>query len=276
MVSVIIPVYNRRALIARAVDSVRRQNFPAPEIIIVDDGSTDGTGDLITEHYKNEVRLLTQAHSGVSRARNAGIAAAQFDWLAFLDSDDEWRPDKLQRQMACLQQANLLVCHTNEIWIKNGVRVNQCKHHAKSGGDIFLSALPRCIMSPSSIVIHKRVLEQIGGFDESFPTCEDYELFLRLTLHFPVAFVDEGLILKYGGHADQLSQAYFAMDGYRVRALVKLLERYPDMAADKKQAAMAMLKQKAMIVMAGARKRGNTALWEEMHRACQRWQPVDR
>lgn len=273
MVSVIIPVFNRRDLIPRAIDSVLRQTFRAFEIIIVDDGSTDGTGALIADRYASDVRLVAQAHGGVSRARNAGIRAAQYDWLAFLDSDDEWLPQKLQQQMACLQRSNLLICHSNEIWIKNGIRVNQCKHHAKSGGDIFLQALPRCIMSPSSIVIHKQVIEKIGDFDESFPTCEDYELFLRLTLSFPVAYVDERLIIKYGGHADQLSHAHFAMDRYRARALAKLLDQLPDLEPGKRQAVFAMLKQKASIVMAGARKRNNTILIEEMQSAMQRWQP---
>lgn len=274
MVSVIIPVFNRRDQVLRAIESVRRQTFKAFEIIVVDDGSTDGTGEVVTGRYLSAVRLLRQAHTGVSRARNAGIQAAQFDWVAFLDSDDEWLPQKLEQQMACLQRSNLLVCHSNEIWIKNDVRVNPCKHHAKSGGDIFLRALPRCIISPSSIVIHKCVFEKIGCFDESFPTCEDYELFLRLTLNFPVEYVDERLIIKYGGHADQLSHAYFAMDRYRVRALARLLDQNPDMDTDKKQAAIAMLVQKATIVMAGARKRANTALLKDMHRALQRWQPV--
>ena len=265
MFSVVIPVYNRRALVGRAIRSVLAQQGADFEVIVVDDASDDGTPQRVREEFGSAVKMvILEENSGVSAARNRGIAAAEGEWIALLDSDDEWLPNKLVRQAAALRESGLLVCHTDEIWIRNGVRVNPHKHHQKFGGDIFYKALPLCVMSPSSIVLHRRVFADVGLFDECLPACEDYELWLRITCRYEVVYLAEQLIRKYGGHADQLSQAHYAMDRFRVYALDKLLREEPQLTADRAAAACAMLLHKARIVWRGAVKRGNAELQQQM------------
>ena len=225
MVSIVIPVHNRKELLLRAVGSVFEQTFQEWELIVVDDGSTDGTRQLMRGLEGGRVKCLFQAHSGVSCARNLGISVAGYPWIAFLDSDDYWLPRKLQTQLQALQEnPQYEIVHTDEIWIRKGRRVNPRKIHRKYGGWIYPHCLSRCIVSPSSILLHRRVLEDRGGFDESLPVCEDYELWLRLFSQRPVCLVPEALLVKTGGHSDQLSRSRWGMDRYRVKALLKTVE----------------------------------------------------
>ncbi len=273
-VSVVVPVFNRRELVARALESVSAQTFTDYELIVVDDASTDGTWEYLRSEWDEApVQLLRhRVNSGVSAARNTGIEATRGDWIALLDSDDEWKPQKLERQMAALAESGLAVCHTDEVWIRDGVRVNPHKHHAKQGGRIFLHALPRCIISPSSILLRRPVFDAIGLFDESLPACEDYELFLRLTCRYEVLYLEQKLTVKYGGHADQLSRAYPAMDRFRVQALDRLLaDATAPLTAEERAAARDTLVRKAAIVRDGAVKRGNTGLQEAMAEYLSRW-----
>ena len=274
-VSVVVPVYNRRELVGRALESVSAQTFTDWELIVVDDASTDGTWEYLRSAWNEAppVRLLRQrVNSGVSAARNTGIEAARGDWIALLDSDDEWKPRKLEKQMAALSESGLAVCHTDEIWIRNGVRVNPHKHHAKHGGRIFLHALPRCVISPSSILLRRTVFDAIGTFDESLPACEDYELFLRLTCRYEVHYLEEKLTVKYGGHEDQLSRAHPAMDRFRVRALDRLLkDAAAPLTAEERAAARDTLVRKAAIVRDGAVRHGNHGLQDSMAEYLSRW-----
>lgn len=270
--SVIIPVFNRAQWIGRAVRSVLAQDVDDYEVIVVDDASEDDTVGVVKEAFGDGVRVIELAqNSGVSAARNRGIEAARGEWLAFLDSDDEWLADKLLKQRRALAESGLPVCHTDEIWIRNGVRVNPHKHHQKYGGDIFLRALPLCVMSPSSIVIHRDVFDQVGLFDEALPACEDYELWLRIAAQWSVCYVPEKLIVKYGGHADQLSQAHYAMDRFRVYALDKLLHTAQELDSEKRTAARGMLLRKARIVHRGALKHDNVDLAEHMAAYMEQW-----
>lgn len=254
-VSVIIPTHNRAHTLARALDSVLQQTLPADEIIVIDDGSTDNTAALMEEYP--DVVYLRQPNAGVSHARNTGIAAARNDWLALLDSDDAWHPQKLERQVRALQpQPGYRLCHTDEIWIRNGARVNPMNKHAKRGGRIFQHCLPLCAISPSSVLLHRGLFDDTGPFDETLPACEDYDLWLRITAKYPVLYLDEPLITKYGGHADQLSRKHWGMDRFRIQALENILHRGTLNAADRR-AALEMLNQKLNILLAGARKRGN-------------------
>ena len=256
--SVVIPVYNRKSLIRRALESVLNQSYPSSQVVVVDDGSTDGTSDMLQLEYP-QVTVIRQEHRGVSAARNKGIIYCRSDWVAFLDSDDEWHPEKLKKQALWLSEnSEYRVCHCDEIWIRNGVRVNPKVKHAKSGGWIFLHCLPLCVVSPSAVVINRKVFQEVGIFDESLPVCEDYDLWLRITSKFPVGFVSEQLVVKYGGHIDQLSKAYPAMDRYRISSLIKLLESN-QLRFEYQNKVIEMLVQKIQIYLNGARKRGNTA-----------------
>ncbi|MCP4992198.1 MAG: glycosyltransferase family 2 protein, partial [Gammaproteobacteria bacterium] len=216
-ISVIVPTYNRSQVLGRAIQSVLDQTFPAHEIIVVDDGSTDNTKQLVRDLFP-QCRYIEQPNRGVSAARNTGIESATGNWLAFLDSDDEWLPGKLRAQIALLEKnPEVKICHTEEIWIRNGKQVNQMKKHAKSGGHIFQNCLPLCVISPSSVIIHREIFHEIGAFDEELPACEDYDLWLRICASHPVAFVEQPQINKYGGHEDQLSQKHWGMDRFRIK-----------------------------------------------------------
>ena len=222
-VSVIIPTYNRAVLVQQAVESVLKQTFRDYELIVVDDGSTDGT-DRALERFGGRLRYVYQTNRGPSAARNRGVHEAQGAFIAFLDSDDLWVPQKLARQLTALRdRADRLVCYTDEIWIRRGVRVNPRKKHHKHSGWIFAHSLRLCLVSPSSVLMRREFFDEVGFFDESLPVCEDYDLWLRASSRMPFLFVREPLIIKRGGHPDQLSRRW-GLDVYRVRALVKLLE----------------------------------------------------
>ena len=253
-VSVIIPTFDRSARLKRALYSVLAQSQPPAEVWVVDDGSGDDTCSVVRTEFP-EVQYLYQENQGVSAARNAGLAQATGDWIAFLDSDDEWLPDKLARQVAALaEQSQYRVCHTDELWIRKGRRVNPRRRHAKPTGWVFQHCLPLCALSPSSILIHRSVFEEVGVFDEALPVCEDYDLWLRISSRFPVLLVDEPLLKKYGGHEDQLSRRYWGMDRFRIQALEKAVATLP-LSPEDLQAARAMLRQKIEIYLIGLRKR---------------------
>jgi glycosyltransferase involved in cell wall biosynthesis len=268
-VSVVIPSYNRAHLLPRALESVLAQSRPADEIIVVDDGSTDETAQLVADRYPG-VRYLHQDNRGVSAARNRGIAAATGNWIALLDSDDSWLPRKLERQLAALEADPHLLCHTEEIWIRRGKRVNQMKKHEKAGGHIFLRCLPLCVISPSSALLAKSLLDEVGLFDESLPACEDYDLWLRVCARYPVLYLPEPLITKYGGHEDQLSRRYMGMDRFRIRALHKALEQLALSPEDARGARETLL-QKIEIYANGARKRGKEEEVAELIALKERW-----
>jgi glycosyltransferase involved in cell wall biosynthesis len=254
-ISIIIPTFNRIEFLQKALDSVMMQTYQPLEVIVVDDGSTDDTQSILHAHYPN-IKYHYQKNQGVSSARNSGLKIATGDWIALLDSDDQWLPEKLKKQMQALcDYPDLKICHTEEIWIRNEVRVNPMKKHAKKGGNIFRHCLALCVISPSSVIIHRSVFEDIGNFDESYPACEDYEMWLRMTAKYPVLFIKEPLIKKYGGHQDQLSQKYWGMDRFRIRALEKIL-RQNILSRENHHAAREMLVKKANIYLAGAKKRG--------------------
>jgi glycosyltransferase involved in cell wall biosynthesis len=253
-ISVIIPSHNRAHTLPRALDSVFAQKLTPLEVIVVDDGSDDGTKTLIETNYP-QVIYLSQPNSGVSQARNRGIMYANGDWLALLDSDDAWLPDKLEKQMESVKRSsNLRLCHTDEIWIRNGVRVNQMRKHAKHGGYIFNHCLPLCVISPSAALIHHSIFEEFGLFDPELPACEDYDLWLRICVKEAVDFVDQPLVVKYGGHQDQLSHRHWGMDRFRVYALQKLLKNQ-QLNNTNRCAVINTLVTKCRILSQGAEKR---------------------
>ena len=223
----------------------------------MDDGSTDETARKIPAEFP-DIRFITQSHQGVSAARNQGIRHAKGTYIAFLDSDDLWTPRKLEREIARLA-ANpaFQICYTDEIWIRRGRRVNPKKRHRKYGGWIYPHCLPLCIISPSSVLLHREVFDVVGTFDESLPACEDYDLWLRVTSRYPVLWIDEPLIIKRGGHDDQLSRAFWGMDRFRVRALVKILKS-GTLPASWRQKTLEELEKKCLILIQGAEKRGKT------------------
>jgi glycosyltransferase involved in cell wall biosynthesis len=255
-VSVVIPTHDRVDLVRRAVSSVLAQSLPPTEVIVVDDGSTDGTAEELRLRFPSVRVVELGERRGVSAARNRGIEESRGEWIALLDSDDEWREAKLERQLAALAAVpGHRICHTDEIWIRRGNQVLPRRRHRKRGGRIFRDCLPQCAISPSSVLLARSLFDEVGGFDEELPVCEDYDLWLRICVRQPVLFVDEPLVVKYGGHSDQLSRCYPVMDRYRVRALEKVLASGELTGADR-DAAQRMLVHKIDVVLRGARRRG--------------------
>lgn len=255
-ISVIIPTYNRAQTLSRAIDSVLEQTYPVFEIILVDDASQDGTAALVNKNYSSVHYLAHSTNRGVSAARNTGLAYASAEWIALLDSDDAWLPEKLENQVAQLQKnPTHQICHTDEIWIRNGRRVNPKNKHRKQGGRLFEPSLALCLISPSSVLMHQSVFSQIGLFDPTMPACEDYDYWLRMCSRYDVLYVDKPLIVKYGGHSDQLSRKFWGMDRMRIRAIRKVIEQ-GNLSIVEYQAALNMLLIKCELLLNGARKRG--------------------
>ncbi|MBW1910406.1 MAG: glycosyltransferase [Deltaproteobacteria bacterium] len=224
-VSVIIPTFNRAGKVVRAISSVLSQTFTDLEIIIVDDGSMDGTKDTLAK-FRNKIKYIYHSlNLGVSAARNSGIKKSTAPFISFLDSDDYWLPEKLAEQIAFFERnPNAPACQTEEIWIRNGRRVNPRKIHRKPSGDIFEPSLKLCLVSPSAVILKRVLLEEVGLFDEDLPACEDYALWLRISCRYPVYLIKRPLVVKEGGHSDQLSARYKGMDKFRIKALVKLIK----------------------------------------------------
>jgi glycosyltransferase involved in cell wall biosynthesis len=270
-ISVIIPVYNRKTMLKRAVDSVLQQKHTDFECIVVDDGSTDRCDELPCLHDKRVRYIRLEQRNGVAKARNRGVAEASGQWIAFLDSDDEWFPKKLLHQVAWIEKNPIYrIVQTNELWIRNGIRVNPPVTHKKRCGDLFNVSCERCMITPSSVLLCKALFIETGGFNEALPACEDYDLWLRITAHYPIGLIDEALLKRYGGHSDQLSSSVPILDRFRVRSLLGLLakERLTDrqIALVKKQ-----LVKKATILSQGYRKRGNEFHYEHYRTIAERY-----
>jgi len=252
LVSVIIPTFNRGWVVREAIDSVLQQDCRAFELIVVDDGSTDETQEILAAY--DRVTVLQQPNRGVSTARNRGVGCARGRYVAFLDSDDLWLPEKLSVQTRFFEQnPDARVCQTQEIWIRNGRRVNAGKRHRKPSGFFFERSLSLCLVSPSAVMIEKEFFIQQGGFDENLPACEDYDLWLRIGLKHPIHLVDRPLVVKRGGHPDQLS-ANSGLDKYRIASIQKLLDS-GGLSRQEAAAAVRVLKEKCRVYAGGCRKR---------------------
>jgi len=223
-ISVIIPTYNRASLLLRAIDSVLNQSHQDFELLIIDDGSTDDTEELIKSKYSDSrLIFLKQKNNGVSAARNLGITKSKNEWIALLDSDDEWLPQKLTTQIEFAKKnPKLRFIDSNENWIRHGQKVNIPKKFDKSSKNIFERSLQTCLISPSTVLIKKELIKEHGLFDCHFEICEDYDLWLKILIQEDIGFIEESLTNKYGGHQDQLSTKHHSMDMWRIRSLINL------------------------------------------------------
>lgn len=246
-ISVVIPTYNRYEFLKRALISVYAQTYEVGEVIVIDDGSTDETSQIQKDF--SHIKYIYQENKGVSSARNTGIIKAQFEWIAFLDSDDIWDKEKLEEQVLFHQKnANILMSYTDERWIRDGFEVKLPKKYKKYGGMIFDKCISHCIIAPSASLLHRSLFDSVGFFDEALEVCEDYDLWLRIALNNEVGLIDEKLITKFAGHEDQLSFKHWGMDRFRVLALEKLL------SSDKKELIQTKLLQKYKLLLKGALK----------------------
>ena len=273
-ISIVIPTFNRIGSLPRALDSALNQTYQPSEIIVVDNGSSDGTTKLLRERYPS-IRLLIEKKLGVSAARNKGIRHSKFQWIALLDSDDAWDKTKLEKQKNALasSQDQFRLVHTNEIWIRNGNKFNQMKKHQKFGGDIFNNCLSLCCISPSSVLINKNIFKEFGYFDESLPVCEDYDLWLKICSQEKILFINQKLTLKYGGHKDQLSKTYWGMDRFRIKSLENLILNYK-LKPDQKINAIKTIVKKLKIIVNGAYKRNNSSIINEYEEKLFYWKNI--
>ena len=270
-ISVIIPTYNRCDLLKRAINSVIKQTITPKEIIIVDNGSTDQTYQMVSSLFP-EINYFIEKKRGVSAARNKGILESKSKWIAFLDSDDAWKPTKLEKQMeySVFNQDKYRIIHTDETWYRNKKFLNQLKKHKKSGGNIFKNSLQLCCISPSSVVLKKQIFDDYGLFDENLEVCEDYDMWIRITAKEEVGFLDSPLVLKYGGHSDQLSKKFWGMDRFRIRSLEKNLKN-EHFSKSQKINVLDTLIEKLTIVSDGALKRGNKEIFKKYNGKLQDW-----
>lgn len=254
-VSVVVPVYNREKTIVRAIDSVLNQSIKPEEIIIVNDGSSDSTADVL-KSYGDEITCINmRQNSGPSLARNEGVKYSKSEWIAFLDSDDCWEKDKLKSQKEYFgRYPYYQIMQSEEVWIRNGKRVNPCKHHEKKSGWIWETSLHRCLISPSGVMLKKSLFERYEGFDENLPVCEDYDLWLKISRDYPVGLDSTQAVIKYGGHVDQLSQKFPAMDRFRVKSLLGRLEI--EQVQYYRERMIDVLREKLLILIQGCEKRG--------------------
>ena len=274
-ISIVIPTFNRIGSLPRALDSALNQTYQPSEIIVVDNGSSDGTTKLLRERYPS-IRLLIEKKLGVSAARNKGIRHSKFQWIALLDSDDAWDKTKLEKQKNALasSQDQFRLVHTDEIWIRNGNKFNQMKKHQKFGGDIFNNCLSLCCISPSSVLINKNIFKEVGYFDESLPVCEDYDLWLKICSQEKILFINQKLTLKYGGHKDQLSKTYWGMDRFRIKSLENLILNYK-LKPDQKINVIKTIVKKLKIIVNGAYKRNNSSIINKYEEKLFYWKNIN-
>ena len=274
-ISVVIPTLNRINTLQRALDSVINQTYKPAEIIVVDNGSSDGTLKFLREQYP-KITILTENKIGVSSARNKGIKKSINQWIALLDSDDAWHPRKLETQTSMLDSAlkeyNLI--HTDEVWFRNNKHINQMKKHKKQGGYIFERCLSLCCISPSSVLFKKNILDKVGLFDESLPVCEDYDMWLKICSSEEVLFAQDKLTYKYGGHKDQLSKSYWGMDRFRIKSIENIIKNFDLTYKQKKQAKKELIK-KLKIIINGAFKRNNLSIVNEFSTKLEYWDKVN-
>ena len=259
-VSVIIPTFNRRGMVRHAIGSVIAQRERDFELIVVDDGSTDGSCELLQAFAPRcaaegcGFRFERISNRGPAGARNHGLAIARGRYTAFLDSDDLWRQDKLSRQLNHMQSRGCAISQTQEIWIRHGRRVNPGLRQRKLGGDIFVQSLRTCLISPSAVMVETRLLRQAGGFDERMLACEDYDLWLRLLVENHADLLDDALVVRRAGHLDQLSATTPALDRFRILALTKLIAGGA-LSAERRLSALAVLAEKCAVYGGGLRRR---------------------
>jgi glycosyltransferase involved in cell wall biosynthesis len=276
-VSVIIPTFNRRAMLLEAIDSVLAQTNQSFELIVIDDGSTDGSAEHLRGLAKS-IRFERIDHCGPGAARNRGVALARAPLIAFLDSDDLWAPTKLERQLAFMNaNPDCAISQTNEIWIRNGRRVNPGSRHRKRSGDIFIDSLRTCLISMSATMMRTDLFRSLTGFDESMLAAEDYDLWLRILIDHEAGLLDEPLVTRRGGHPDQTSATTPALDRFRILALTKLLAD-DRLSPARRTAVIEVLIEKCRIYAGGLMRRGRieqARLYQRIYEQAQNWRVAE-
>ncbi|MEQ9366128.1 MAG: glycosyltransferase [Leptospirales bacterium] len=288
-VSAVIPVARRPELLAEAIASIctgRRK--PRELIVVLNAGATypdagtpefsptelqEPNADRLADRRAAEAAfarfrttgirfaLVECESAGPGPARNAGVAAAREDWLAFLDSDDLWAPDKLDRQWRYLAaRPHLRAAHTAEVWIKNGRVLTQPAQLRPHTGRFLRASFYNCLISCSALMLRRETFAKLGGFDADFAVCEDFELWLRYLLRLPIGLVPEALTIKRAGDWPQESRRFHSLDALRIRAILKLVRTEGGRLSPlEREAARAACESKLAILEQGARRRDRDA-----------------
>ncbi len=269
-VSAVVPVADRPQLLADALRSICSGSMKPRELIVVLNAKTPGRAadrqaaeTVFSENSAAgiELHLIECEDTGPGPARNAGVAAARQDWLAFLDSDDLWAPDKLRRQWRYLRQRPYLqAAHTAERWIKDGRELNQPAHLRPHTGRFLTASFSHCLISCSSFILRRELFAALNGFDPAFRVCEDFELWLRLLVRHPVGLLREALTIKRAGDWPQESRRFHSLDALRIRAILKLVRNAKSQLKPQElAAARAACESKLAILKQGARRRDRAA-----------------
>lgn len=263
---VIIPTFNRATFLDRSISSVLNQSYSNFNLYIIDDGSTDNTKNIIEKYTSDQrVHYFYKNNGGVSSARNVGINISKSNWITFLDSDDEWLSSKLQIQKKEIEEnPSIYFFHSNEIWKRNGVKVNIPKKFNKNPDSIEISSLDFCLISPSTVLINRELLQEFGGFDENIKLCEDFDLWNKILNKYQTKFCNENLIIKNAGHSDQLSYQDPLMDMWRIRSLNNLINNY-SVSAKKREVIISILIKKIEVIRKGFEKYKMTRELEELN-----------
>lgn len=267
-VSVVIPTYNRQEQVLQAINSVLSQSHADLEVVVVDDGSTDHTGSVLQQINDARLKILQSTHQGVAAARNKGIAVAKGELIALLDSDDFWLPAKLQEHLVFHLKGGWEISQCDELWERGGRLVNPHYKHKKKAGWIFAPSLERCLVSPSAVIFSKRLWQYVGPFDQDLLACEDYDLWLKVSLVYPVGFLPKKLVVKRGGHSDQLSRKVIGLDLYRIYSLINLLKQ-KDLDRGKRVLVEKNLKERVKRYTQGCLKRDKPEEAERLLSLCQ-------
>lgn len=268
-VTVVVPVNNREALVGEAVDSALAQSAPVSEVIVVDDGSTDGTAEIL-RGYGDKIRVISQERKGRSTARNVGIEAANGSLIAFLDSDDRWHPDKIARQLELLQTGGpALITGYNSAVDDGGEEVADATQSMRERLDqtraqsfTFSSLVLQPAVYTSSWLVPKHLLEQAGMFDEALDALEDWDLLLRLRRTTPIHCVEWPPVVDYRIHAGNTQSSAMA------RGAVKVIAKHltdPTMT-NKGKAALHLVRARnlrSLLDQSGARSACKNALQED-------------
>jgi len=223
-VSVIIATHNRETLVTEAIDSVLAQSTKVREIIVVDDGSTDNTRSRLS-HYGSRIRAFFQPNQGASRARNYGISEARGRWIAFLDDDDVWLREKIERQMQLArQEPNLQLIYCSDHAVDEQLQFRRTRHASHGNrGDVFEKLLVQNFIFTSCVIARRDAIEQAGLMDPSLKFGEDWDLWLRIAARHSVDFVPEPLVLYRQSTTGCLTRDTKAVD--RLSAMQVILER---------------------------------------------------
>lgn len=258
-VDVVIPAYGRVALLNEAIASVLGQTYSDLTLYVVDDGSPEPIAPQL-QLDDTRVRLLRlEKNGGSGPARNHGVAAGTAPLIAFLDSDDLWHPQKLERQVDYLSgHADCQWLHCNELWLRGDLEVKQRAEHRKQGGQFLERAFVRCLIATSAVVLRREFFERHGGFAAPFRICQDFELWLRLMADAPVGFLEEALAIKRTGDWLQAS-ATPEIDRFRVLALHQFYRQIRGNSAMQPhvEPLLAEAERKSRMLVVGAEKHGN-------------------